>query len=198
MPRLLLQVTVASLVLVSCARAHPSTAWRPSPAVEREVLLRSPAVPADARAATVTRVVDGDTLVARLATGPPVRVRLIGVDTPETVKPGAAVGCFGEVASTYAKRLLRGAVVRVAYEPGGRTDRYGRQLWDVWLPGGQLVAGLLVADGLGRAYPYQPQVRFAPLLERLQAQARAARRGLWGAPCHGHAFSTPDRTWPPA
>ena len=117
-------------------------------------------------------------------------MRLIGVDTPETVKRNTPVACFGPVASSYAKQLLTGLHVRIAYEPGGRTDRYGRQLWDVWLPDGRFVAGLLVADGLGRAYPFPPQTRYAALLARIQSQAKAGRRGLWGSPCNGRSFST--------
>ena len=182
------------LVTAGCGSHRQSVAWQPSAAVERDVATRSPAPPPDALTATVVRVVDGDTLIARLAHGPATRVRIIGVDTPETVKPHTPVACFGEVASSYSKHLLAGTAITVAYEPGGMTDRYGRTLWDVWLPDGRLLAGLLVADGLGRAYPYAPQVRYAPLLATLQSEARTAGRGLWGAPCHGRSFSTPDRT----
>jgi micrococcal nuclease len=171
------------LLLLGCSAAGP-------------VAARWPAPPAGALRATVTRVVDGDTVIARLPGQSPVRVRIIGVDTPETVKPHAAVGCFGIVASSYAKRLLTGSQVRAAYEPGGRTDRYGRQLWDLWLPDGRLVAGLLVANGLGRAYPFPPQIRYAVLLHSLQSAAQTARRGLWGPPCRGRSFTTPDRAPP--
>jgi micrococcal nuclease len=185
------------LSVAGCGARRPPAAWQPSTAVEHQLFSRSPRVPANALSATVVRVVDGDTLLARLSGQPTVRVRVIGVDTPETVKPGTPVACFGAVASDYAKHLLTGLTVRAAYEPGGQTDRYGRDLWDVWLPDGRLLAGLLVADGLGRAYPYEPQVRFAGPLASLQAEARAAGRGLWGSPCHGRSFSTPDRAWHP-
>src|SRR4051794_25085065 len=71
--------------------------------------------------AQVVRVVDGDTFVARLdGRGPPLRVRIIGADTPETVKPGVAVRCFGPQASAFTKHLLAaGTWVRAAYEAGG-------------------------------------------------------------------------------
>jgi micrococcal nuclease len=191
---------VASLVVLSgagCAARQPAATWRPSAAVEHQLFGRSPPVPADALTATVVRVIDGDTLLARPPGRPTVRVRLIGVDTPETVKQNTPVACFGTVASAYAKQLLTGMTIRAAYEPGGQTDRYGRDLWDVWLPDGRLLAGLLVADGLGRAYPYEPQVRFAALLASLQAEAKSGGRGLWGSPCRGRSFSTPDRAWDP-
>lgn len=176
-----------SLALVGCSSAG-SAPWVPA-----ATRFLSPLPPADARPAVVVRVVDGDTVIGRLSSGPAVRVRLIGVDTPETVKPHAPVACFGRTASGYAKRLLTGLHVRVAYEPGGQLDRFGRQLWDVWLPDGRFLAGLLVAEGLGRAYPFPPQTRYAPLLRSLQAEARGGGRGLWGPPCHGRSFSTPDR-----
>jgi micrococcal nuclease len=184
-------------VLTSCS-SRTATAWQPSSAVESGLFTGSPAPPAGATQARVVRVVDGDTIIGQLAGQPTVRVRLIGADTPETVKPGTPVACFGEVASAYTKRMLTGRTVTVAFEPGGRTDRYGRDLWDIWLPDGRLFAGLLVADGLARAYPYPPQTQYAPWLAALQSQAKSGGRGLWGAPCHGKAFSTPDRTWPPS
>jgi micrococcal nuclease len=140
--------------------------------------------------AQVVRVVDGDTFVARLdGRGPPVRVRIIGADTPETVKPGVAVRCFGPQASAFTKRLLSpGTWVRAAYEAGGTTDRYGRQLWDVWLPDGRFLEAVLVASGAARAYPYAPQLEHAEVLADLQRQAQSSSRGLWGPPCNGRSF----------
>lgn len=140
--------------------------------------------------AEVVRVVDGDTFLARIdGRGPPMRVRIIGADTPETVKPGVAVRCFGPQASAFTKHLLRPSTwVRAAYESGGSTDRYGRQLWDVWLPDGRFLEAVLVASGAARAYPYAPQLDHAQLLAGLQRQAEAAHRGLWGPPCNGHSF----------
>lgn len=79
--------------------------------------------------------------------------------------------------------------VRAAYQPGGRTDRYDRQLWDVWLPDGRFAAGVLVSAGMARPYPYRPQVAHAAVLRRLGDEARAAGRGLWGPPCRGNSFS---------
>jgi micrococcal nuclease len=140
--------------------------------------------------AQVVRVVDGDTFIARRSgAGPPLRVRVIGADTPETVKPGVPVRCYGPQASAFTKHLLRpGTWVRAAYESGGDTDRYGRQLWDVWLPDGRFLEAVLVASGSARAYPYAPQLEHAAVLADLQRQAERARRGLWGFPCLGHSF----------
>lgn len=147
-------------------------------------------MPPGSFAASVVRVVDGDTLLATLAgTGNKVRVRLIGVDSPETVKPNTPVACYGEQASAFLRGLLAGGLrLRAAYEPGGRLDRFGRQLWDVWLPDGRFLQAVLVTAGAARAYPYRPQVRYADLLQRIATEARAGRRGLWGPPCNGRSF----------
>jgi micrococcal nuclease len=150
----------------------------------------SPPVPAGAFAARVVRVVDGDTFLADFAgSHRPVYVRVIGIDTPETVKPGVPVRCYGPQASAFTKHLLpRGTLVHAAYEPGGDLDRYGRQLWDVWLPDGRFLESVLAAAGTARAYPFAPQVEHAALIAQLAGRARVQRRGLWGPPCRGHSF----------
>src|SRR3954453_3395948 len=143
---------------------HPAAAVDPG-AVE------SPGLPPDAFAAPGVRVVDGGTLLASPAGGQGVvGGRVIGIDTPETVKPGAPVACYGPQASAFTKHLLPpGAEVRAAHEPGGDLARYGRQLWDVWLPDGRFLESVLVAAGTARAYPYPPQTRYAELLGTLAA-----------------------------
>jgi len=152
--------------------------------------VESPTLPVGAFTATVVRVVDGDTFLASVNGGRAQRIRVIGVDTPETVKPDTPVRCYGPQASAFTKHLLQpGTRISAAHEAGGDTDRYGRQLWDVWLPDGRFLESVLVASGAARAYPYRPQVEFAPLLARLQAQSQAAARGLWGPPCRGHSFA---------
>ena len=162
---------------------HPAAAVDPG-AVE------SPAIPPGSFAARVIRVVDGDTLLATPAGGSGVvRVRVIGIDTPETVKPDTPVRCYGPQASAFTKHLLPpGSVIQAAHEPGGDVDRFGRQLWDVWLPDGRFLESVLAAAGAARAYPYPPQVEHADVIARLAAQARDQQRGLWGPPCDGNSF----------
>ena len=122
--------------------------------------------------ATVTRVVDGDTVVLSDGIG---KSRLIGIDTPEVY---GRAECFGPQASAYAKRLLTGRRVRV--RPGAeRRDRYGRALVYLWLPDGRFVNELLVAGGWARTLEIEPNVRYAALLRRRSGDARADRRGLW-------------------
>lgn len=140
-----------------------------------------PAVPGRAFGARVDRVVDGDTLIA-LRTGRRLRVRLIGVDAPESVMPGAPVECFGRRASRVLATLLpTGTRVRAAYQPGGRRDRYERELWDVWLRDGTFVQGELVRRGAAEARAYPPHTTYADVLERIERRARGRRVGLWGA-----------------
>lgn len=151
-----------------------------------------------AATAVVERVVDGDTVEARIG-GEVEDVRLIGVDTPETVKPGAAVECFGPQASRFLKRLLEGERVRLVFG-AERRDRFGRLLAYAYLGGAgsgapaapaegrrrsslppALVNAMLVRRGLARTLTIPPNDRFAPPLRRLELRAARAGRGLWGA-----------------
>lgn len=133
--------------------------------------------PAEA-VAVVTRVVDGDTVEARIG-GEVEDVRYIGVDTPETVKPGAPVQCFGPRASTFNHHLVEGRRVRLVFG-AERRDTYGRLLAYVYL-GRRFVNASLVRRGLARTLTIPPNDRFAPLLRRLELSAARAGRGLWGA-----------------
>lgn len=128
--------------------------------------------------APVTRVVDGDTIEVRLG-GVVEDVRLIGIDTPETVKPDTPVQCFGPRASRFAKRLLEGRRVRLVFG-AERRDAYGRLLAYVYL-GRRFVNPVPVRRGLARALTIPPNDRFAPLFRRLERRAALTGRGLWGA-----------------
>ena len=128
--------------------------------------------------ATMTRVVDGDTIEARIDGSVEV-VRLIGVDTPETVKPGSPVQGVGPRASSFTHRLLEGREVRLVFGVE-RRDRYGRLLAYAHL-GDRFVNAILIRRGLARTLTIPPNDRYAPLLERLEIEAASAGRGLWGA-----------------
>jgi micrococcal nuclease len=130
--------------------------------------------------ARVVRVVDGDTiLVAR--DGGTDRVRYIGIDTPETVKPGTPVQCFGHRASAENDRLVSGRAVRLVVGEEPR-DRYGRLLAYVYRAAdGRFVNEELVRDGYARTLTIPPNDRYAGRFAALQDAAREAGRGLWGA-----------------
>jgi micrococcal nuclease len=125
---------------------------------------------------TVQRVVDGDTFIA-LAGSRRFRVRLIGVDTPETVKPGAPIGCFGPEASAYAYRALTGKQVRLVYDID-RFDQYGRVLAYVYL-GGTFFNLDLVRRGFARVLTVRPDVAHVKDFVAAERVARVSRVGLW-------------------
>ncbi len=136
----------------------------------------------------VAHVVDGDTLVARVGAFD-MTVRLLGIDTPETVKPGAPVECFGPQASARTKALLpEGSAVWIETDVGGdRRDLYGRLLGYV-TPGGSrsTVNATLLREGYADLYVFHPSAPFhrARGFRALRDDARAARRGMWGTCPH--------------
>lgn len=133
-------------------------------------------------AARLVRVIDGDTIVVRVA-GHEERIRYIGVDTPETVKPDTPVQCYGPAAHELNARLLgaAGAPVTLRLDRELR-DRYGRLLAYVYRArDGLLVNARLVAEGAARTLTISPNTALAGPLARLQQGARRAGRGLWGA-----------------
>lgn len=132
--------------------------------------------------AIVERVIDGDTIVVRLGDREE-RVRYIGIDTPETVKPDAPVECWGEAAHMLNARLLGGEEERVTLRFDRELrDRYGRLLAYVHRAAdGAFVNAQLVRAGAARTLPIAPNTTRAGELAQLQVSAQAADRGLWGA-----------------
>lgn len=152
---------------------------------------RGPAIPAGSRgggggksepkrtrpvSAFVTRAIDGDTIEVRLH-GRLEDVRYIGVDTPETVKPGEPVGCFGPQASDFNHGLVERRRVRLAFD-AERRDVYGRLLAYVTLRG-RFVNAMLVRRGFARSLTIAPNTAHARLFRRLERRAGRLGRGLW-------------------
>jgi micrococcal nuclease len=140
--------------------------------------------------ARVVRPVDGDTLIAS-AGGRSFYVRLLGIDTPETHRPGRPVECGGAEASAHMRELAPpGTRVELETDPDqDRVDVYGRLLAYVWLPGGRLIEDEQLRAGWAMSYVFdgRPVSRYPRLLasERL---ARRERRGVW-ARCAGRFHS---------
>jgi len=128
--------------------------------------------------ALVTRVVDGDTVEVRLD-GEIEDVRYIGVDTPETVKPGTPVQCFGKRASEFNHQLVEGRRVRLVFGVE-RRDVYGRLLSYVYL-GGRFINVELLRRGFARTLTIAPNDRYAERFKRLEIRAARLGRGLWSA-----------------
>lgn len=145
-------------------------------------------------AAVVVRVVDGDTLVVDVG-GRHEDVRLIGIDTPETVAPERPVECFGAEASDRLAELLpAGTAIRLERDVEPR-DRYDRLLAYVFRSDDGLFVNLSqVEGGFAEAREYPPNTARRPELDAAERSARAAGAGLWGT-C-GDA-DTPVATAPP-
>jgi micrococcal nuclease len=128
--------------------------------------------------ARVVRVVDGDTVVVQTG-GHQEKVRYIGVDTPESVKPGTPVQCFAKAASAENKRLIEGERVKLVHDAEA-LDRYGRTLAYVYRArDGLFVNAELVKRGYARTLTIPPNVAHAHDFAKLATQARRAGRGLW-------------------
>jgi micrococcal nuclease len=155
------------------------------------------ALPAGLPSATVARVVDGDTVDVTLD-GQTLRVRLIGIDTPEVVDPRRPVECFGREASDRAHELLDGQAVFLEDDPSqGDADRYGRALRYLWLPDGRLFNLEMVAQGYAFEYTYDQPYAYQAQLRQAQRDAREQGRGLWApGACNGEHRSAEEE--PPA
>ena len=146
--------------------------------------------------AVVTNVVDGDTVDVEITgrsegpgageaeAGSEYRVRLIGIDTPESVKPNSPVECFGQEASAATAALLDGAEVKLVKDVE-ETDQYERLLRYIYI-GSEMANARLVVNGYATAYTYPPSVRHSDLFVQLEREAREGERGLWSPDtCNG-------------
>ena len=131
-------------------------------------------VPNGEMQATVERVIDGDTV--ELTNGE--RVRLIGVDTPESVKPNSPVEPYGKEASLYTQKHLAGQEVILRFDVETR-DRYDRLLAYLYLPDGTFFNEKLVREGYARIMTIPPNVAYAELFLEAEREAREQNRGLW-------------------
>lgn len=153
---------------------------------EPEIVSASPTLQAatttnasDAEWYPVVKVIDGDTFTIAM-NGKNVTVRLIGIDTPETVDPRKTVQCFGKEASEKAKELLSGASVRIEMDPSqGELDKYGRLLAYAYLPSGMNVAEYMIIEGYGHEYTYNLPYKYQADFEAAEQKAREEKRGLW-------------------
>ena len=133
----------------------------------------APSTPATEASLLVMKVVDGDTL--KLSDGR--TVRLIGVDTPETVHPTKPVQYFGKEASAFTKRLAEGKTVTLEYDQQ-KIDKYGRTLAYVYLPDGRLLNAEIIKQGYGFAYTRFP-FKYMEEFRSYEREALEASKGLW-------------------
>ena len=150
----------------------------------------------DAKPYKVVRVIDGDTVIIDLD-GKQTRVRLIGVDTPETVHPRKAVEFYGKEASRFTSNLLKGESVFLEYDQQ-KQDGYGRTLAYLYrAPDGLFVNLEIVRQGYGHAYTKYP-FKYMELFRRHERAAREAGRGLWGESAPPAREAAPPKKVPAA
>ena len=179
------------LLLTFAACSAPVTLERQSPATFQNE-------PDGYEEARVVRIVDGDTIrvvITEVVDGPGAGVsslgseypvRLIGIDTPESVRPGTPVECFGREASDAAKAFLDGEEVRMVKDVEN-VDHYDRLLRYVYI-GDEMANARLVVNGYATAYTYPPNVRHSDLFVQLEREAREDDRGLWSPDtCNGES-----------
>lgn len=123
----------------------------------------------------VKRVIDGDTFEMKSQQ----RVRLIGVNTPETVKPNSPVEHYGKEASKFSKAKLSGKTVYL-FDDVQDKDKYGRLLRYVFIAGEPVMFNeLLVAEGYANTMTVPPNVIYSKMFVKREREARAKQKGLW-------------------
>lgn len=127
----------------------------------------------------VTKVVDGDTFWADNGTQKGIKIRLIGVDAPESRNSfRKVVGYYGKEAKAYLTKLLTGKKVKLVFDVDS-IDQYGRTLAYVYLEDGTFVNADLMKSGYAMVMTVPPNIKFADKFVKLQNEARQNKRGLW-------------------
>jgi len=128
---------------------------------------------------SVTKIVDGDTFWVDNGSNKGIKIRLIGVDAPESRKTGKKeIGYFGKESKEFLMGLLRDNKVRLEYDIS-RKDRYGRTLAYVYLKDSTFINAEMVKHGYAMVMTVPPNVKYADLFLKLQKEARENNRGLW-------------------
>lgn len=150
-------------------------------------------VKGDTTIAKIVRIVDGDTIIVSFE-GKEEKVRLIGVNTPESVDlpagkagPRRKVECFGKEATGYMKQLLSGKSVNLQVDVTQQDrDRYGRLLRYVFFADGRLVNQLIIQEGYAYEYTYDLPYQYQSEFKKAEDEAKASEKGLWGrGTCNG-------------
>ena len=130
---------------------------------------------------SVVKVIDGDTVNVS-KDGETVTLRLIGLDTPETVHPSKPVECFGKEASDKAKAMLTGKQVRIEMDSSqGTYGKYGRTLAYVYLEDGTHFNKYMIEEGYGYEYTYDLPYKYQAEFKQAQQEAQVNKRGLWAS-----------------
>jgi len=134
----------------------------------------------DLKAVTVNRVVDGDTFIYE-EDGNKIRVRCIGIDTPESVAPeetGKVNTEEGKIVSDYVKELIEGQTVYLDYDVE-QYDQFGRELAYVYLSDGRMLETILLSMGYAETMTIEPDTKYADYFLKLQNEAKDNKVGMW-------------------
>jgi micrococcal nuclease len=130
----------------------------------------------------VDRVIDGDTIDIKID-GNTKRVRLLGIDAPETKHPQKKVECYGQESVQFLKQLLENQNVIVEFDfSQDMEDRYGRMIAYVWLED-KLVNLLMIEQGFAFEYTYKNEYKYQKEFIDAEAKAKSNQLGLWGDIC---------------
>jgi len=192
---------LGSLVLAACrpelrSVADPADSWVGVDVESGKTVVDAAGlldVDFDTRAYPVTWVTDGDTIKVQMG-GERERVRLLGINTPETVDPRRPVQCFGREASARMKALVEGRKVHLATDPAeDRYDRHGRLLAYVWLPDGTFVNLEMVRGGYANEADYGTEYAYRSIFRAAAREAEAAGRGLWAPDTCAGDYAAPAK-----
>jgi len=141
---------------------------------------------------SVSSVIDGDTLKVDI-NGTIETLRLVGIDTPETVDPREPVQCFGKEASNKAKELLTGKKIRIEKDPNqDGLDKYGRGLAYIYREDGLFYNKYMIEQGYAHEYTYNIPYKYQDEFKAAQKSAQENLRGLWSPDtCNGDTTSSP-------
>ncbi len=166
----------SSQVLVSKTQEPvivPSVTASPSSSIETQISTAAQIT------VKVVKVIDGDTIQVSL-NGKTETLRLIGIDTPETVDPRKPVQCFGKEASDKAKSFLAGKNVTLEADPTqGEVDKYGRLLRYIFMEDGTSFNKLMISEGYAHEYTYSLPYKYQVEYKQAERDARDNNRGLW-------------------
>lgn len=177
-------LAAASLLAAGCSQDATPLVGPSAADVEAIVRLEPPP---DRFAATVTRIVDGDTLWVEVAEtaeqdvepGAELKVRLLRIDAPETARDGQPAECLADEATVRLRRLVPvGSRVVAAYDVE-KQDRFGRELLHLWNEQGSWVNGRMVLSGSARVVTFPPNVAYDDEIRVAERVARDMEEGLW-------------------
>lgn len=185
MPIIIAIVAYAILFISGTAISSnlPKTTPTPTP-ISSPLPTKSPETPTptiiDRKLNKVLKVIDGDTVNVEIE-GKSQTIRLIGIDSPETVDPRKPVQCFGKEASNIAKELLTGKNVTLEDDSTqGNTDKYDRLLRYIYLEDGTSVNKYMISEGYAHEYTYQSNpYKYQTEYIKAGQSARENKKGLW-------------------